>query len=72
MQVPLREIADSYGNSDGSDDKEPPAVRETPRFDPWVRKIPGRRRVNPLHYSCLENSIPGGIQSVGSGGVGHE
>ena len=52
--------------------KNPPAVRETPRFDPWVRKIPGRRHGNPLHYSCLENSIPGRIQSVGSGGVGHE
>ena len=25
-------------------------------FDPWVRKIPGIRKGNPLQYSCLENS----------------
>ena len=24
-------------------------------FHPWVRKIPGDRHGNPLHYSCLEN-----------------
>ena len=23
------------------------------RFDPWVRKIPWRRKCNPLQYSCL-------------------
>ena len=27
-------------------------------FDPWLRKIPWRRRAwLPLHYSCLENPI---------------
>ena len=25
------------------------------RFDPWVGKIPWRRKSNPLQYSCLEN-----------------
>ena len=24
------------------------------RFDPWVRKIPWRRKGNPLQYSCLD------------------
>ena len=27
------------------------------RFDPWVRKIPWRRKCNPLQYSCLENAM---------------
>ena len=26
-------------------------------FDPWVRKIPWRRKWQPLQYSCLENSM---------------
>ena len=30
-------------------------------FDPWVRKIPWRRNGNPLHYSCLGNSVDRGI-----------
>ena len=30
------------------------------RFNPGVRKIPWRRRCNPLQYSCLENSIASG------------
>ena len=25
------------------------------RFDPWVRKIPWRRKCNPVQYSCLGN-----------------
>ena len=34
--------------------KNPLAMWET-GFDPWVGKIPGGRRGNPLQYSCLEN-----------------
>ena len=26
-------------------------------FDPWVGKIPWRRKCNPLQYSCLANSM---------------
>ena len=29
-------------------------------FNPWVRKIPWRRKCNPLQYSCLENPIDRG------------
>ena len=29
-------------------------------FSPWVGKIPWRRKWNPFHYSCLENSIDRG------------
>ena len=38
--------------------KNPPAMRQRPGFDPWVGKIPWRRRKlgNPFQYSCLENS----------------
>ena len=43
-------------------------------FDPWVRKIPGGGRGNPLQYSCLENpwTGPGGLQSKGLQRAGHE
>ena len=37
------------------------------RFQPWVGKIPCRRKWNPLQYSCLGNSWteePGGLQST--------
>ena len=30
------------------------------RFDPWVRKIPWRRKGNPIQYSCQENSVDRG------------
>ena len=30
------------------------------KFDPWVGKIPWRREVNPLLYSCLENPMDRG------------
>ena len=26
-------------------------------FDPWVRKIPWRRKWYPVQYSCLENPM---------------
>ena len=29
-------------------------------FDPWVRKIPWRRKWQPLQYSCLENPMDRG------------
>ena len=30
------------------------------RFVPWLRKIPWRRKWQPLQYSCLENSTDRG------------
>ena len=30
------------------------------RFHPWVRKILGGGKGNPLQYSCLENSMDRG------------
>ena len=30
------------------------------RFDPWVWKVPCRRKGNLLQYSCLENSMARG------------
>ena len=29
-------------------------------FNTWVRKLPWRRKWNPLQYSCLENSVDRG------------
>ena len=34
--------------------KNPPADAGD-RFNPWVGKIPGGGKGNPLQYSCLEN-----------------
>ena len=31
-----------------------------PRFNSWVRKIPWRRKWQPLQYSCLKNSMDRG------------
>ena len=30
-------------------------------FDPWVRKIPWRRKWQPLQYSCLKNPMDGSL-----------
>ena len=32
-------------------------MQETQQVDPWVRKIPWRRKYSPLQYSCQENHI---------------
>ena len=56
------------GFSGGSVVKNPPAnARRCGRcgFDPWVRKIPWRRKWQLLQYSCWENSMteePGRLQ----------
>ena len=39
--------------------KRVPTVRET-RFDPWIGKIPWRRKWQPLQYSFLENPMDEG------------
>ena len=39
---------------DGSDGKVCMECRR-PRFNPWVRKIPWRRKWQPTQYSCLRN-----------------
>ena len=33
-------------------------------FDPWVRKIPWKRKCNPLQYICLENPMDRGAWQV--------
>ena len=37
--------------------KESTCQCRRPRFDPWVGKIPWRRKWDPLQFSCLENSM---------------
>ena len=41
---------------------------------PGLGRYPGEGNGNPLHYSCLENSMDreAGLQSVGSQRVGHD
>ena len=40
------------------------------RFDPWVRKMPWRKRNgNPLQYSCLENPMDRGAWQARVHGV---
>ena len=43
--------------------KNPPAKcrkHKKCRFNHWVGKVPWRRKCNPFHYSCLENSMDRG------------
>ena len=59
--------------SDGSEGKESVYLQcRRPRFNPWVGKIPGRRK---WQYSCLENSMDRGTRqatkSMGSQRVGY-
>ena len=45
-----------------------------PRFNTWVGKIPWRRKWQPIHYSCLDNSMdeePSRLQSMESQRIGH-
>ena len=45
------------------------------QLNSWVRKIPWRRKWQPLQYSCLGNPMdrePGGLQSIGSQRVEHD
>ena len=45
----------ALGFPGGSDGNACNCVR--PGFDSWVRRSPGEGNGNPLHYSCLENSM---------------
>ena len=40
-------------------------------FNPWVGKIPWRRKWQPLHYSCLENPMDRGAWRTTAHGVRH-
>ena len=53
-------IDKTFMNSKAQMGKNLPAMRERPRFDPWVRKIPWRREWQSLQYSCLENPMDRG------------
>ena len=56
------------GFTGGSDDRV--CLRcETPRFDPWVGKIPGEADGNPFLYSCLENHMNKGAWQATFHGV---
>ena len=46
--------------SGGASSKEPICQCRSHKrcwFDPWVGKIPWKRKCNPLQYSCLENPM---------------
>ena len=49
--------------------KESACQRRRCEFDPWVRKIPWRRKGNPLQYSCLENPMDRGAWQATVHGV---
>ena len=42
------------------------------RFDPWVRKIPWRRKWQPTQYSCLGNPMDRGAWWATVHGVAKE
>ena len=43
--------------------KNLPAMQET-QFDPWVRKIPRRRKWQPTPVFLLENSMHRGVKAM--------
>ena len=58
----------------GSEGKESAYNAGDPGSIPGSGRSPTEGNGNPLQYSCLENSMdrePGGLQSMGSPGVGH-
>ena len=60
----------------GSGGKEPACRGRRCGFDPWVRKIPWRRKWQPTpvflpRKSPEQRSLPGGLESTGSQRVGH-
>ena len=67
----------SGGFPDGASGKEPACQcrrHERRRFNPWVGKIPWRRKWQPFQYSCLEYPMNRGswlAQSMRSHRVGH-
>ena len=47
--------------------------RRRRRFNPWVRKIPWRRKNgNPLQYSCMGNPMDRGVSWAAVHGVAKE
>ena len=61
------------GFLDGSGGKESACNVGDPGSSPGSGRSPGEGNGNPLHYSCLENSMdrmPSGLQSMGSQRVG--
>ena len=59
----------------GSVVKNAPASAEDTRDKgsvPESGRCPGVENGNPLHYLCLESSMDGGLQFMGSQRVGHD
>ena len=52
----------------GSEVKNPPASARR-GFNPWVRKIPWKRKCNPCQHSCLENPKDRGAWRATAHGV---
>ena len=72
---PIRQLSQKLRvNHGGASDKEPSRQRRRPkrrRLDPWVRKIPWRRKCQPTPVLLPGKKIswpeePGGLQSMGS------
>ena len=56
----------------GSDGKASARNAGDPGSIPGLGRSPGEGNGNPLQYSCLGNSIPGGLWSMGSQRVRHD
>ena len=74
----IKHLSKSMGFPGGATGKEPTCQCRHKRlkFDPWVRKIPWRRAWQPTPVFLPGKSPlteePGGLESMGSQGVGHE
>ena len=56
----------------GSEDKASACHEGDPGSIPGSVRSPGEGNGNPLQYSCLENPMSGGVQSMGSQRVRHD
>ena len=53
--------SNDYGLPWGADGKEYGSNEGNPGLIPELGRSPGERKVNPLQYSCLENSMDRGV-----------
>ena len=72
----LQPVRETRGFPGGSDGRGPACQCRRPRFNPWVGKMPWRRRWQPtpvfLPGESSGTEEPGGLQSTGSGRIGHD
>ena len=71
-RAPDLSTADIWGFPWGLSGKESACQRRRPKFDPWVRKIPWKRKWQPTPVFCLGNPMDRGAWWATVHGVAKE